>query len=148
MNVYSKVRKTGLVILLLLFGFAGTLFAQTDHSAEEESQKYNELVEYQSTYTIEQEDQAASLSETLTGINTQNLNDVYLAESAFADASGELKKAEGKDPVAEEETPVGDFEFVEYEDLFAGEGSGNSSGFGAGASTGHCPPGGGGGIRF
>lgn len=144
MNAHPTTCKAGLIILLMLLGFNSFLYAQATADTEE-IQHYEELLKYQTSHTIEQEEHAESLSETMTGIGLKTPDDVFLAELVVTEDSGKLKKAELPDAI-DDNVPVGDYEFVEYDDLFAEGDSEKNSGFGVGASAGHCPPGGG--VRF
>lgn len=140
MNAHPKLHLAATFILLILFGINSPLYAQVSN-APEEPQQYEELVKYQTNHIIEQDKEAQSFSETMTGLGTQMPEDVFLASLNVVEEDPEnLKKALIHKAISED-VPVGEFEFVEYDDLFAGSDDGSGSGFGVGVSGGHCPPG-------
>lgn len=144
MNAPPTNYKAGIIILLVFFGFNTSLYAQTNSETEEVKQ-YKELIEYQTNHIIEQEEDTESFSETMTGIGMKTPDDLFLAELLVSEDPDKLKKAK-VDEAVDEDAPAEEFEFVEYDDLFADSDDGNSgSGFTVGTG-GSCPPGHGGGF--
>lgn len=140
MKALRKILRVGLLALLLILGLSYLLFAQSD-TTEKENKQYEELVQFQINHTIEQENEGQSFSEVMVGIGMQAPDDIFLSQLVLTTDPARLKEAVVHEPI-DESLPVGDFEFVEYDDLFAGSDEGNGSGFGVGISSGHCPPGG------
>lgn len=140
MNVRHKISQVSLLALLLTFGLNSVIYAQAV-SDKKESRQYEELVRFQKNHIIEQEEDSQLFSEVMVGVSMQTPEDVFLAELAVTTDPSNLKEAVVHEPL-DENLPVGDFEFVEYDDLFAGSDDGSGSGFGVGVSAGHCPPGG------
>lgn len=139
MNALHKIAKAVLFALLLTFGLNSVLYAQTV-SDQKEKQEYKELIQFQVNHVIEQENDSQSFSEVMVGVRIQSPEDVFLAELAVSRDPSNLKEAVVHEPL-DENLEVGEFEFVEYDDLFAGGDDGSGSGFGVGVSAGHCPRG-------
>lgn len=147
MNIQPNSKKLGLVTLLVMFCITSPVFAQNGSPDEEVVQRYEELLEYRTNYTIEENDDANQLSDTFTGIDLETPEAVYLGDLALATASPEdLPEVKLEDPTEEETLAYGSYDYVEYQDMFDFEdsdGDGNTGSFGLGVTggKGDCPHG-------
>ncbi len=148
MNIQPNSKGLGLITLIAIFCITSPVFAQNGGTDEEIVQRYEELLEYRTNYTIEQDDDANQLSDTFTGIDLETNENVYIGDLTLAAIiPGDLPKVTlDEDPSEEETLAYGSYEHVEYQDMFdfESDGNGNSGGgFGVGVTggKGDCPHG-------
>lgn len=147
MNIQSNSKALGLITLMVIFCISSAAFAQNGSTEEEDVQRYEELIEYRTNYTIEQDEDAEQLSETFTGIDLETPESVYLGDLTLTAAiPNDLPEVTLEDPTEEETLAYGSYEHVEYQDMFdfeESDGDGNAGGFGLGVTggKGDCPHG-------
>lgn len=147
MNIQPNSKGLGLITLVVMFCITSPVFAQNGSTDEEVVQRYEELLEYRTNYTIEQDDDVNQLSDTFTGVDLETNENVYVGDLTLATKPDDLPKVTLEDPTEEETLAYGSYEYVEYQDMFDFESDGNGNagggGFGVGVTggKGDCPHG-------